>query len=78
MKRAFGIIKSRVLKHWQTTLKGIIYGVLTLMFYEGKMNATEWIAAVGSILTINSIFLQKDHGKMANKVDDPEIPPERH
>lgn len=75
MKRAFEIIKSRVLKHWQTTLKGIIYGVLTLMFYEGKMNATEWIAAVGSILTINSIFLQKDHGKMANKVDDPEIPP---
>ena len=75
MKRIFGIIRSRILTHWQTTAKGIIYGVLTLMFYQGKMTATEWIAAVGSILTLNSIFIQKDPGKTANKVDDPTIPP---
>jgi hypothetical protein len=74
MKRAIEIIKSRILKHWQTTLKGIVYAVLTLMFYEGKMNATEWIASIGSILSINAIFLQKDPGKTANKVDDPNIP----
>lgn len=61
-------IQKRILKHWQTTLKGLVYGVVTFMYFEGKITTTEWITAVGSILTINSIFLQKDPDKTANKI----------
>jgi hypothetical protein len=74
MKRFLEIVKSRTLKHWQTSLKGLVYGVLTWMLVQRHITVTEWIAGVGSILSINAIFLQKDSGKVANKVNDPDIP----
>lgn len=57
----------RISRHWITTLKGLIYLVLLYMYYEGKLNTSEWIMATGAILTLNSIFLQKDHDKMETK-----------
>jgi hypothetical protein len=66
-EKSLDTLQKRILKHWQTTAKGVIYGVVTFMFYEGKLNTQEWITAIGSILTFNSIFLQKDPGKVANK-----------
>lgn len=66
-EKSWDTLVKRVLKHWQTTAKGIIYGVLLFMYYEGKIDTQQWIMATGSILAFNSIFLQKDPGKIANK-----------
>jgi uncharacterized membrane protein len=69
-------VKKRVLKHWQTTVKGLLYGAFTVMFLKHELTVTEWIAAIGGILTFNSIFLQKDPDKTANKVKPQEVPVE--
>lgn len=74
MERFFKIVGDRIMKHWLTTLKGIVYAVILFMYYEGKITTQDWILATGSILVINSIFIQKDPGKTANKVEDPTIP----
>jgi hypothetical protein len=67
IQKSLDTLQKRIVKHWQTTFKGIVYGVITYMYFVGKINTTEWITAIGSILTFNSIFLQKDPGKVANK-----------
>lgn len=69
-------LRKRTLQHWQTTLKGIVYGLVTFMYFEGKITTPEWISAVGSILTVNAIFLQKDPDKTANKPKPQEVPVE--
>lgn len=67
MKKFFENVKARIVRHWITTVKGVIYGVLLFMYYEGKLTTSEWITATGAILTLNSIFLQKDSDKVETK-----------
>lgn len=67
MKKFLSNAWLRISRHWITTVKGLIYGVLLFMYYEGKMTTTEWITATGAILTLNSIFLQKDSDKVETK-----------
>lgn len=59
--------KARVVKHWITTVKGITYGVLTWLLYSKHISVAEWTMGVGTILTLNSIFLQKDPDKVQTK-----------
>jgi hypothetical protein len=72
MKKFFENLKLRIVRHWQTTLKGIIYAVLLVMYWQGKIDTTEWITATGAILTLNSIFLQKDADKVETKPEHKE------
>lgn len=57
----------RITRHWFTTFKGLIYFVLLYMYYDGRIKTSEWIMATGAILTLNSIFMQKDPDKVETK-----------
>lgn len=52
--------------HRITTIKGIVYFVLLIMFYKKLITAPEWIMAVGSIQTVSSLFA-KDADKVQSK-----------
>lgn len=61
----------RITKHWQSSLIGVIVGVLTFMLYKRDISVTEWGMAIGSVLTLKGIFINKDPDKTANKPDQP-------
>lgn len=67
MNKFFINLHARVFRHWQTTAKGILYGVFTLMFYQGKLTDLQYGVAIGTILTFNAIFIQKDPDKVETK-----------
>lgn len=52
--------------HWKTTLKGVVYLTLLVMYWLGKINTMEWISATGSVMVINSLW-QKDADKLEDK-----------
>lgn len=56
----------KLVKHWKTSLKGIVYLMLLVMYWTGKINTTEWITATGSVMVINSLW-QKDADKLEEK-----------
>jgi hypothetical protein len=70
MKKLFSNLWKRIVKHKQTTIKGILYGGITYLYFTKHITTTDWIAGTGSILTINSIFFQKDPDKVMNKPDE--------
>lgn len=71
MKKFFSIVTRRIFKHWQSSVKGLLYVAVTVMFLKKELTVTDWIAAVGFILSANSIFLQKDPDKVVSKPDKP-------
>lgn len=67
MRNIIHQIYKRVAIHWLTSLKAVVYGILLYMFYIGKLDVNQWIMATGSILVLNSLFLQKDANKIQTK-----------
>jgi hypothetical protein len=59
---------STVVKHWKSTVTGLLVGVITLMYYLEKIDTQEWIIAIGGIATIAAMF-SKDPDKTASKSD---------
>lgn len=59
-------IYKRIVIHWLTTLKAVVYCVLLYMFYTKHITVQEWIIATGSVMTINSLF-SKDTNKLVTK-----------
>ena len=59
----------RIFNHWQSSLFGISYGVVTWLFFKHEINTQEWMAAMGTLLTVKGIFVNKDPDKTANKPD---------
>lgn len=56
----------RLTIHWLMILKGLVYGVLLWMFASKRITTQEWILAVGSVLTLNSL-MSKDTSKLETK-----------
>jgi hypothetical protein len=56
----------KLLVHWKTTVKGIVYFTLLVMYYLGKISTQDWVIATGSVMTINSLW-QKDADKLQDK-----------
>jgi hypothetical protein len=52
----------RVLKHWKTSVAGVLVGGLTIMLYTGKIGVTEWAEGLGVVATIIGL-LAKDWDK---------------
>lgn len=57
---------SIIFKHWQSSVGGLLVGVLTLMYYLGKINTTDWVLAIGTIGTIIGL-ISKDPNKTQSK-----------
>lgn len=57
---------STIFKHWKSTITGVLVGVITLMYYLGKINTNEWIIAIGGIATV-AAMLSKDPDKTQSK-----------
>lgn len=41
-----------ILKHWKTTLAGLVIGFLTVLLSLGKITVTEWIEGFGAVSVI--------------------------
>ena len=61
---------NRIFNHWQSSLIGLIVGVLTWMLYHKEMSVIEWGTAIGTVLTLKGILINKDPDKTANKNKD--------
>lgn len=57
---------SIIFKHWQTTGLGLIIGVITLMYANGKITTQDWIVAIGGVGMIAGIIM-KDPNKTQSK-----------
>lgn len=58
---------NRVFNHWQSSLIGVIVGVLTWMLYHRDITVAEWATAIGTVLTLKGILMNKDPDKVVNK-----------
>lgn len=58
---------NRIFNHWQSTLIGLIIGVLTFMLYKKDISITDWCLAIGGIVTLKGILISKDPDKTENK-----------
>lgn len=79
MKYFFHQVWKRLTIHWLMILKGTVYGVLLFMYVDRRINTQEWIIAVGSVLTLNSLMSKntnkletKDEFKRPDPVEDTE------
>jgi hypothetical protein len=59
---------STIVKHWKSTITGLLIGTITLMYYLEKIDTQEWIIAIGGIATIAGM-VSKDPDKTASKTD---------
>lgn len=57
----------RIFNHWQSTLFGLGYAVLTYMLWHKDITMAEWAAGMGTLLTVKGVFINKDPDKTANK-----------
>lgn len=58
---------NRIVKHWQSSLIGVIIAVLTVILYKKDIDVTQWCLAIGTVITLYKVFLDKDPDKTANK-----------
>lgn len=52
--------------HWLMLLKGLVYGVLLFMYATKRIDTQEWVIAVGSVLTLNSL-MSKNTNRLETK-----------
>lgn len=60
---------NRIFNHWQSSLFGVSYAVVTWLYFHKDINTQEWIMAMGSLLATKGILVNKDPDKTANKPD---------
>lgn len=58
---------NRIVLHWQSSLIGCIIGVLTYMLWHKDLTVTEWGVAIGTVITLKGILINKDPDKIENK-----------
>lgn len=58
---------NRLAKHWQSTLIGVLILVLTFMLFKKDIDVTNWCVAIGTVVALYKMFVEKDPDKTANK-----------
>lgn len=51
-----------IIKHWKTSLAGIMVGVFTILLWRKTITMEEWVTGVGAINTV-LLLLAKDPDK---------------
>jgi hypothetical protein len=55
-------IINRIFTHWKTSLGALIICVVTVMLYEQKITAEDWMLVVGGLFTLGLLHA-KDYDK---------------
>lgn len=58
---------NRVFNHWQSTFIGLLIVVFTYMLWHKNINVTEWGIAIGIIVGLKNVFVNKDPDKTQSK-----------
>lgn len=57
----------RIAKHWQSSIIGVLILGLSYMLLRKDIDVTSWCLAMGTVVGLYKMFVEKDPDKTANK-----------